>query len=500
MTLIPPIYRRMLGYLRPYIFPYVVVMLIAMTLLSSSEGAIVIMIKRFTNNLTMSRDLAVLPFLSLLLLAIFLLRAIAEFGADYLDAYVLQKTTLDMRSRLNESLQNQSLSFFNRTPSGVMMSRVMNDVNVVTNYGIDSMFSIFSQSTRLIAILASVFYIDWKFALAAFIVFPTAVLPVVRFSKGMRKMTKDAQRQMSGLTVLLQETYQGNRVVKAFGMEDYERARFSRELRRLFRIYMRVARIKAITGPTMEVMGAFAIVGVLWWGGREVLAGTRTPGVFTAFIGAMLLLYRPFKSLTRTNNNIQAGIAAAERVFEMMDTPTEVPDAPDGLGLASGNHSVAFADVGFRYDDEWVLRNVNLEIGAGQVVALVGMSGGGKSTIADLIPRFYDVQEGAVTIDGVDVRRYRLNALRAQIGLVTQHTFLFNDTIRANIAYGSMDRSLDEVIAAARLANAHDFVARLPQGYDTIIGELGVRLVRRRAPTYRDRACDAQECPDPDSR
>ena len=476
MRLIPSIYRRMLGYLRPYFFPHMAVMLIAMTVLSSTEGAIVIMIKRFTNNLTMSRDLVVLPFLSLVLLGIFLVRAIAEFGADYLDAYIVQKTTLDLRGCLNESLQNQSLSFFNRTPSGVMMSRVMNDVNVVTNYGIDSMFSIFSQSTRLIAILASVFYIDWKFALAAFIVFPAAVLPVVRFSKGMRKMTKDAQRQMSGLTVLLQETYQGNRVVKAFGMEDYERARFSKELRRLFRIYMRVARIKAITGPTMEVMGAFAIVGVLWWGGREVLAGTRTPGVFTAFIGAMLLLYRPFKSLTRTNNNIQAGIAAAERVFEMMDTPTDVPDAPDGLGLASGNHSVAFENVGFRYGDEWVLRNVKLEIGAGQVVALVGMSGGGKSTIADLIPRFYDVQEGSVTIDGVDVRRYRLNALRAQIGLVTQHTFLFNDTIRANIAYGSMEKSLDDVIAAARLANAHDFVARLPQGYDTVIGELGVRL------------------------
>jgi len=476
MTLIAPVYRRMFDYLRPYFFPYVVVMFIAMTVLGSTEGAIVIMIKRFTNNLTMTRDLSALPFLSFVLLGIFLVRAIAEFGADYLDSYVLQKTTLDMRSRLNETLQNQSLSFFNRTPTGVMMSRVINDVNVVTNAGIDSMFSIFSQSTRLIAILASAFYIDWKFALVAFIVFPTAVLPVIRFSKGMRKMTKDAQRQMSGLTVLLQETYQGNRVVKAFGMEDYERARFSKELRRLFRIYMRVARIKAITGPTMEVMGAFAIVGVLWWGGREVLAGTRTPGVFTAFIGAMVLLYRPFKSLMRTNNNIQAGIAAAERVFEMMDTPSEVPDAPDGLGLAHGNHTVAFENVGFRYGDEWVLRNVNLDIGAGQVIALVGMSGGGKSTIADLIPRFYDVQEGAVTIDGVDVRRYRLAALRAQIGLVTQQTFLFNDTIRANIAYGSMENNLDEVIAAARLANAHEFVARLPQGYETVVGELGVRL------------------------
>ncbi len=190
----------------------------------------------------------------------------------------------------------------------------------------------------------------------------------------------------------------------------------------------------------------------------------------------MLLLYQPFKSLTRTNNNIQAGVAAAERVFEMMDTPTDVPDAPDGFGLAPGHHAVALDNVSFRYGDEWVLRNVNLEIGAGEVVALVGMSGGGKSTIADLIPRFYDVQEGAVTIDGVDVRRYRLAALRAQIGLVTQHTFLFNDSIRANIAYGSMEKSLDQVIAAARLANAHDFVTRLPQGYDTVIGEQGVRL------------------------
>jgi subfamily B ATP-binding cassette protein MsbA len=292
----------------------------------------------------------------------------------------------------------------------------------------------------------------------------------------MRKMTKDAQRQLSGLNTILQETYQGNRVVKAFGMEEYERTRFNRELRRLFRIYMRVARIKAITGPTIEVMGAFAIVGVIWWGAHSVLAGTRTPGVFGAFIGAMLLLYRPFKSLTRTNNNIQAGLAASERVFEMMDDPTDVPDDPDGLILSAEAHTVAFHEVSFRYADDWVLRDINLTIGAGEVVALVGMSGGGKSTLADLIPRFYDVQQGTVTVDEVDVRRYKLGSLRAQIGLVTQHTFLFNDTVRANIAYGDIEQNLDEVMAAARLANAHDFIARLPNGYDTIIGELGVRL------------------------
>jgi ATP-binding cassette, subfamily B, bacterial MsbA len=476
MMSIPPLCWRLFGYVRRYFFPYVVLMFLAMILLSSSEGAAVVMIRNFVNQLTVSRDLRQLPMLSIVMLAIFVTRAVASFGSDYLQAYVVQKITLDIRSDLNEALQKQSLSFFNRTATGVMLSRVINDVQVVANSGIDSVFSVFGDSTRLIALLAGAFYVDWRFTLVALIVFPAAVLPVIHFSKGMRKMTKDAQRQLSGLTVILQETYQGNRVVKAFGMEDYERTRFKKELRRLFRIAMRVSRIKAITGPTMEVMGAFAIVAVVWWGAHAVLAGTRTPGVFLSFIAAMLLLYRPFKSLTRTNNNIQAGLAAAERVFEMMDAPTDVPESPGAIDLPVGNHAVAFEHVSFRYGDEWVLNDINLEIAAGQVVALVGMSGGGKSTLADLIPRFYDVQQGRVMIDGVDVRRYKIAALRAEIGLVTQTTFLFNDTIRANIAYGSMDKRLDDVVAAARAANAHDFIARLPEGYDTMIGEQGVRL------------------------
>jgi ATP-binding cassette, subfamily B, bacterial MsbA len=476
MKILTPLHRRLLGYLRRYFFPFTVLMGAAMIVVSSTEGAIIIIIRNFTNQLTVARSLSHLPLLSLGLLVIFIARAASAFAADYLEAYVVQKITLDLRDDLNESLQNQSLAFFNRTPTGVMLSRVINDVQVVAAYAIDSVFAIFADSTRLIAVLAGAFYVDWEFALAAFVVFPAAVLPVIRFSRRMRRMTKDAQRQLSGLTVLLQETYQGNRVVKAFGMEGYERARFKRELRRLFRIYLRVARIKAITGPTMEVMGAFAIVGVIWWGAHAVLAGTRTPGVFVSFIGAMLLLYRPFKSLTRTNNNIQAGLAAAERVFEMMDAPVEVPDPPDGLPLAPGSHSIRFEHVSFRYAEQWVLREINLDIDAGQVVALVGMSGGGKSTLADLIPRFYDVQEGRITIDGVDLRRYRIAALRAQIGLVTQHTFLFNDTVRANIAYGDIDKGLDEIVRAATAANAHEFIARLPEGYDTVIGELGVRL------------------------
>jgi subfamily B ATP-binding cassette protein MsbA len=454
MRLLTPLHRRLLGYLRPYLFPYIVVLVGTMLIMSATQGLIMVILKKFIDQLASTRDLTALRLLSLEVLGLFLVRAGGDFGSDYLDAYVTQKVTLNLRAELNERLQNQSLSFFNRTPTGVMMSRVINDVQMVNMGAIDSLFSLFGDSTSLIAILATAFYIDWRFTLAAFVVFPAAVLPVVSISKGMRKMTKDAQKQLSGLTVILQETYQGNRVVKAFGMEDYERTRFARELRRLFRIYMRVARIKALTGPTIEVMGAFAIVGVIWWGTMSVLAGSRTPGTFGAFIFAMVIIYRPFKGLTKTNNSIQSGLAAAERVFEMMDVATDVPDDPNGLELRSGPHAVRFEQVSFRYGQEWVLQDVNLEIKTGEVIALVGMSGGGKSTIADLIPRFYDVQRGRVTIDGIDVRRLRISSLRSEIGLVTQHTFLFNDSVRANIAYGSMERCLDDVIAAARAASS----------------------------------------------
>ena len=328
----------------------------------------------------------------------------------------------------------------------------------------------------MISLLATAFYLDWQLAIVAFIGFPIVVVPIISLSKKVRRETKNAQKQMSGLQSLLHETFQGNRVVKAFGMEDYERMRFNRELKRLFRIGMRVVRIKAFTGPVIEAMGAFAVVAVVWWAIGSLQSGARTLGQFAGFFATMILVYRPFKSLGKINNVIQQGLAAAERVFEMMDQPSDVPDNPEGLELARGTHSIAFENVSFRYGDEWVLRDINLEIGKGQVVALVGMSGGGKSTLADLIPRFYDVQKGRVTVDGIDLRDLKIASLRAEIGLVTQHTFLFDDTIRANIAYGSGERKLDRVIAAAKLANAHDFISRLPAGYDTMVGELGVRM------------------------
>ena len=475
---------RLLGYLRKHLFPYVLLLGIAMLLLSAATAAVPILI-RFVGDLGTNlggahvldaHGASKLREYSLVLAGLFLLRAVANFSEDYLSSYIAQKITLDLRADLNESLQRQSLSFFNRTPTGVMVSRVINDVNVVTQGITGGAFSIFGDGTQLISLLATAFYLDWQLAIVAFIGFPIIVVPIISLSKKVRRETKNAQKQMSGLQSLLHETFQGNRVVKAFGMEDYERMRFNRELKRLFRIGMRVVRIKAFTGPVIEAMGAFAVVAVVWWAIGSLQSGARTLGQFAGFFATMILVYRPFKSLGKINNVIQQGLAAAERVFEMMDQPSDVPDNPAGLELARGTHIIAFENVSFRYGEEWVLRDINLEIGKGQVVALVGMSGGGKSTLADLIPRFYDVQKGRVAVDGIDLRDLKIASLRAEIGLVTQHTFLFDDTIRANIAYGSGERKLDRVIAAAKLANAHDFISRLPAGYETMVGELGVRM------------------------
>ncbi len=478
MKLLTPLSRRVLAYLRPYAFPYMGMLVVAMLVSSATDGAIPLLIKHFTDQIThlSTIQIGMVQIVSLELVALFVMRSVSGFGEDYLSAYIGQHITLDIRSGLNRRLQRMSLSFFNRTPSGMMMSRVVNDVGVISNGITDGAFSVVGEGARLIAVLGAAFWIDWKLALIAFVVFPCAVGPVMAFSRRMRKITKQAQKQMSGITSLLQEAYQGNRVVKAFGMEEYERERFDVELRRLFKFSMRAAVIKAATGPMIEAMAAVAILAVLWFGTASVIHGTRTIGTFVAFLVAMLLIYEPFKRLARINNTVQQSLGAAERVFDMMDQPIEIHDAPEAAVLGPGNHTIALEHVSFSYAKDWVLSDISLVIPAGKVVALVGMSGGGKSTLADLIPRFHDVQEGRITVDDIDVRNIRLESLRAQIGIVTQHTFLFNDTIRANIAYGSQARTQEQVVAAATAANAHEFITRLPKGYHTMVGEMGVRL------------------------
>jgi subfamily B ATP-binding cassette protein MsbA len=471
------LFRRMLAYLRPYVWPYFVGAMLCMVLFGSTSGIMPFLVRHIFDDIFTAKNAAVLQVLPLVILAVFVVRGVCGFGSSYLTEYVSNRVINDLRDDLNGHIQDLSLSFFNRNPTGAVLSRVTSDVYVVGTALTGSVASVLKDGVSLIVLAVVAFYQDWLLALIAIVVFPASVLPMVRLSKRLRAYARSLQGSLGVLTALLQETVQGNRVVKAFGMEAYEKRRFAEENRSLFRIALRVARLRAFVTPMMEILAAFGIAGVVWYGGYSVVVGGRTQGSFLAFLTALFLLYDPFKGLGRTNGTVQQGMAAADRVFELLDTRSDVVDRPGARVLPPVRDGVAFDGVTFRYQDEPVLRGITLALRRGDVVALVGPSGAGKSTVADLLLRFYDVTEGAIRIDGVDIRDVTQASLRAQMALVTQHTFLFNDSVKNNIAYGSIEaQSMDAIVAAASAANAHEFIMALPEGYDTRIGELGLRL------------------------
>jgi ATP-binding cassette, subfamily B, bacterial MsbA len=470
------LYRRLLRYLRPYVWPRFTIAVIAMVLYGSTNGVMPFLVRGVFDDVFLNKRDWALRTLPLVIVAVFLFRAAMSFTQSYLMEWIGQRVVADVRSQLNAHFLRLSLSFYNRTPTGTLLSRMTNDVELLRSGLADAVASVMKDFTSLVVIVVVAFVMDWRLTLIAAVAFPLTVVPILRLSRRLRKFTRKGQITLGNLATLLQETIQGNRVVKAFGMEDYEIRRFDGELARLVGLYMRAARIKAFVTPMMEVLASFGIAGVVWFGGQSVMAGGRTPGSFMAFMTAMLLIYDPFKGLTKTNNVVQQGMAAAERIFETLDEPSDVVERPDAVVLGGFVDAIRFENASFRYEAEPVLREIGLEVRRGEAVALVGRSGSGKSTLADLIPRFYDVTSGRLTIDGRDVRDFTLASLRAQIALVTQFTFLFNDSVRNNIAYGDVGTSMDRIEAAARAANAHEFIERLPQRYDTVIGELGVKL------------------------
>lgn len=474
--MMPPLLRRMFGYMRPYVWPHFVGGMICMIVFGATSGIMPFLVRYIFDDIFTAKNAAVLQILPVAIIIVFLIRGACGFGSSFLTDYVSNRVVNDLRDDMNGHIQDLSLAFFNDHPTGTLLSRVTSDVYVVGNSLTGSVASVLKDGVSLIVLIVVAFYQDWKLALIAFVVFPASVVPLVRLSKRTRKYARSLQGTLGTLTALLQETVQGNRVVKAFNMQEYEKRRFAEENRSLFRMALRVARIRAFVAPMLEVLAAFGIAGVVWYGGYSVVVGGRTQGSFLAFLTAVMLLYDPFKGLGKTNGQLQQGMAAADRVFELLDTKPEVADRPGARELPPVRHGIEFDHVTFAYGAEPVLRDVSLTIRRGEVVALVGASGGGKSTLADLLLRFYDVTEGAIRIDGVDLRDVSQTSLRAQMGLVTQHTFLFNDSVRSNIAYGSIEQSMDAVIAAAKAAYAHDFIMELPNGYDTMIGELGLRL------------------------
>jgi subfamily B ATP-binding cassette protein MsbA len=469
-------YRRLLDHVRPYLWPQFAVAVVCMLAYSATNGIMPFLVRSVFDDVFVQRREWALRVLPLAIVGVFLFRAATSFGQSYLLEWVGQRIIADVRNRLNRHLLGLSLSFYNRTQTGTLLSRMTNDVTLLRSALTDSVASAMKDATSLAVLVVVAFLMDARLALVAFVAFPLTVLPLLRLSRRLRRFTHRGQETLGVLSALLQETIQGNRIVKAFGMEAYERRRFDAESDRVFRLAMKAGRIKSFTPPMMEVLASFGIAGVVWYGGASVLAGERTPGEFMAFLTALLLLYEPFKGLTKTNNAVQQGIAAAARVFEILDTEAEVGDHPGAAPLGGFRDRIRFERVSFAYDAEPVLHDVDLEIARGETVAVVGRSGGGKSTLADLLARFYDPTAGRITIDGRDLRDVTLESLRAEIAIVTQFTFLFNDSARNNVAYGDPGTSLERVQAAASAANAHEFVLALPQGYDTVVGELGVKL------------------------
>jgi subfamily B ATP-binding cassette protein MsbA len=410
-------------------------------------------------------------------LVVFLLRAGLSFLDMYQSRWVAERIQADMREDLYSHIHTLSLAYFTRTPTGEVMARTTNDVTMVGASVIDLFRNALREPFNILGLIALLFVINWQLAALSLFVFPAAIFPIAQFGHKMRKRGRQVLQRYTELYGLIQEAISGVRVVKAFVMEDYERERFRIQNERLFRAVIRINVVDCLTHPVMEMLGGIGVALGIWLGAYLVLSGQLTPGAFLAFLGALGSLYQPIKRFSQVNNNIQQGIAGLTRIYQLLDTRTEVVESPGAIPLPPIRNSIRFAGVHFGYQkDQPILVDVSLEATPGELVAVVGASGAGKTSLVNLVPRFYDPSEGAILIDGVDIRTVTLRSLREQMGIVTQETILFDDTVFNNIAYGRRDITPERVYEAARMANAHDFIQALPEAYATRIGERGVRL------------------------
>jgi len=422
---------------------------------------------------------AQLGFVAAAIVVAYLAKGVGSYLSAYLMADVGQRVVMDVRNELYRHILDQSASFFARRTTGQLMSRITNDVGQIQQAVSETIADLLRETLAIVGYAGLLFYYDARLAIVFLTGAPLIVYPLVRLGQRLRKTTRRSQEELERMSHVTAEAFSGHRIVKAFGTEQREAARFAQVTQRLYRVNMKVTAVLSGLPPVMELIGGLGMAGALWYGSREIALGRLTEGEFTSFIAALFLMYGPAKKLSRVNANLQQTIAASERIFEMLDTHTEVQDAPGARPLPPLSTAVEFRDVGFGYEDDRghrILRGVSFTVSAGQVIAIVGRSGAGKTTLINLIPRFYDVSSGAILIDGTDIRDVTLRSLRGQIGMVTQETVLFDDTVTNNIAYGVPQAKQGEIEAAARTAHAHEFILGLPAGYQTVIGERGQRL------------------------
>jgi subfamily B ATP-binding cassette protein MsbA len=434
------------------------------------------LVKPVVEKIFEQKNAQMLVLIPLAVIAVFVIKGLAACGSYYLLNHVGQSVILRLRNKLYAYMQDLPLAFFQREKTGDLMSRITNDVGTISSMFTSAITAPLRECFAIIGLLSVTFYLIPKLAVYAFIVLPLAAYPIFYFGRRIRRVRSGAQEAMADLTAFLQETFLGTKIVKAFGMEDYEKRRFADKSRKIFRLEMKEARVRAMSSPLMELLGGLGIAFIIWYGGRQVIAGAYSFGTFMSFLTSVALMYEPLKKLSKVNNSIQRGMAAVDRIFEILDQKSDIIEAPSPVQIQPGPHRIRFDNVSFKYDTAMVLKNINLTVQTGEIIALVGMSGGGKTSLVNLVPRFFDVTEGAILIDDIDIRQAAIASLRRQIAIVTQEPILFNDTIRNNIAYGSRSASEQQIIQAARDAYAYDFIMGFADGFDTAVGDLGGRL------------------------
>ena len=455
------------------------ILLLAMVCMMVEAGgtsAAAYLIKPALDDVFINKDELMLKLIPFAIFIVYLLRSFAMFGQEYMMSFVGQNIIRRLRNRLYDRIQDLPLSFFHKERTGVLMSRVTNDVNIVKSMVSTAVTGSLRDAFTILGLTVVIFYQIWELAVIAFLVLPAAFYPIVIFGRRVRRTSTGVQKAMADISSFLHETFAGNKIVKAFGMERYEKKRFSEKTRNLLKLEMKEVKYKAISSPINLFLGGVAVATIIYYGGLRVVQGVYTPGTFLSFVAAVILLYKPIKELSKLNNALQQGLAATDRVYDILERESDILEIPKPLTIKNGSHRVSFEKVSFKYDEEMVLKDVNLDVPPGEILALVGMSGGGKTSLVNLIPRFYDVSQGAIFIDGINIQDASLASLRNQIAIVTQEPILFDDTVRNNIAYGRHTASDNEIKAAAKAAYAYDFIQSFPDKLDTPIGELGTRL------------------------
>ncbi len=448
-----------------------------MLVVSATTGLSAWLMQPVVDDIFIAKSESALWWISFAVIATFAVKGVANYAQTTMISRVGLKIIADTQNRLYAHLARMDLGFFHDNPTGTLISRFTVDIAMMRNVVSNALTSLGKDLMSLIALVGVMFYQNWELAAISLFVFPVAILPISRLGRRIRKVTANTQAETGLFMTLLEQTFQGIRVVKAYGMEDYEKERVGGLINKIFGLTYKSARIRALSSPIMETLGGLAVAVVIAYGGLQVIGGAIEPGAFFSFITALLMAYEPMKRLANLNANIQEGLAGVGRLFDLLDIEPDIVDRPGARTLNKVNGDISLTGVTFSYDKiNPALNGVDLTVPAGKRVALVGPSGAGKSTILNLIPRFYDIDSGAVLIDGIDVREVTMASLHASIALVSQEITLFDDTIRANIAYGRAGASEQEIVEAAKNAAADDFIRALPDGYDTMVGEQGVRL------------------------